>query len=270
MKTKQLGVGLLLATLCALLPGALRGQTPASAGRQSAAPAGTQAAAERASTRAAQPGDAIVVPVNTQIPLQLQSSISTRTAYVGMPVFCQTVFPITVGDRIVIPAGSWVKGTVTQAVRPGRVHGKAMLGLRFDTLTLPSGVTKSMSGVLGAFAGNGKEGFKRQEGKIVGEGTKGKDAETILVSGAEGAGVGSIAGISGGHSGAGAAAGGSAGALGGLIYVLATRGKEIVLPAGSDLQLQTVRPITFYRYQVDPLPDPQGPAFPKRDPGPGA
>lgn len=217
-----------------------------------------------------EPGDEIVVPLNTNIPVELQSAISSRTAYVGQPIYCRTVYPVTVKDQMVIPVGSFIKGTIMQAVRPGRIRGKAQLGLRFDSLTLPAGVTKSFSGVLAGFAGNGKQGFKRQEGKIIGEGTKGRDAETVLVSGAEGAGIGSVAGISSGHSGAGAAVGGIGGALGGLVYVLATRGKEIVLPAGTDLQLQTTRPITFYRYQIQPVPDPNGPAFPKRDPGPGA
>lgn len=254
MKAKPLSLAALLAMGCLMLQPLARGQ--------SANPTPSQA-------RAPQPGDEIIVPASTQIPLRLQSAISSRTAYVGEPIYCQTVYPVTVNDRMIIPIGSFIKGTITQAVRPGHIKGKALLGLRFDSLTLPNGVTKSISGVLAGFAGNSKEGFKRQEGQIVGEGTKGKDAETILVSGAEGAGIGSVAGISGGHSGAGAATGGTIGALGGLVYVLATRGKEIMLPVGSNFQLETTRPITFYRYQVDPTPDPNGPAFPKRDPGPG-
>ena len=244
--------------LCSLSLVALSGALFA----QSQAPAAKKA-------RQPQPGDEIVVPANTQIPLELSSSISSRTAYVGEPVYCRTVYPITVHDRIVIPVGSYVKGTITRVVRPGRIHGKAQLGIRFDSLTLPGGVTKSLYGMLAGFAGNGKEGFKRDESKIEGEGSKGKDAGTVAISGAEGAGIGSIAGISGGHSGAGAAVGGATGALGGLIYVLATRGKEIVLPPGTDFQLELVRPLVFYRYQLDPLSDgPSGPAFPKPDPGP--
>lgn len=216
-----------------------------------------------------QPGDEIIVPASTQIPLELRSGISSRTAYAGEPVYCRTLFPITVGNRIVIPVGAYVKGTITEVHRPGRIHGKARLGLRFDSLVLPSGVTKPIAATLAGFAGNGKEGFKRQESKIEGQGTKGKDAETVIVSGAEGAGIGSIAGISGGHSGAGAAVGGATGAVGSLIYVLASRGKEIVLRPGTDLQLELSRPLVFYRYQLDPLPDESpGPAFPKRDPGP--
>ena len=223
-----------------------------------------------AARRAPQPGDEVVVPAGTQIPIELTSSVSSRTAYVGQSVYGRTTYPVTVSNRIVIPVGAYVQGTITQSVRPGRIHGKAKLGFRFESLTLPSGFTKSFSATLAGFAGNGKEGFKRGESRVEGESSKGKDAEAIVVSGAEGAGIGSIAGISGGHSGAGAAVGATGGALGGLIWVLATRGKEIVLPPGTDFQLELDRPLVFYRYQLSDPPhsEPSGPAFQKPDPGP--
>lgn len=252
-----------LAIACLFTVGEALGQSAPAAHPAATAPSVT------AKSVAPEPADAFVIAAGTQIPLELQSAVTTRTAYVGMPIYCRTLYPVTLKDRMVIPVGSWVKGTVTQVARPGHVHGKAKLGLRFDSLILPSGVSKDISGVLAGFAGNGKQGFKRQEGQIIGQGTKGKDVETVLISGAEGAGIGSVAGISGGHSGAGAATGGTIGALGGLVWVLATRGKEIVLPAGTDFQLETTRSITFYRYQIEPLPDPNGPTFTKREPGPG-
>lgn len=253
---KRLALG--LAASIALLPGVLFSQAAASRAAQSA-PASTP-----------KPGDQLVVPTRTQIPVELTSAISSRTAYVGEPIYCQTLFPITVNNVIVIPVGAYVKGEVTQVVRPGHIHGKAQLGLRFDSVTLPGGFTKPFTGTLAGFAGNGKQSFKRSESKIQGEGTKAKDAETVAITGAEGAGIGGLAGISGRHSGAGAAIGGAGGAMGGLIYVLASRGKEIVLPSGTDLQLQLTRPLVFYRYQVEPPPTvgPTGPAFPKREPGP--
>ncbi|MGH9357857.1 MAG: hypothetical protein ACRD1O_01620 [Terriglobia bacterium] len=228
------------------------------------------ATAPATARKAPQPGDEIVIPAGTQIPIELTSSVSSRTAYAGQPVYGRTTYPVTVSNRIVIPVGAYVQGTVTQVVRPGRIRGKAQLGFRFESITLPSGVTKSFNAILAGFAGNGKEGFKRSESKVEGEGTKGKDAGTVAVSGAEGAGIGSIAGISGGHSGAGAAVGAAGGALGGLIWVLATRGKEIVLRRGTDFQLELNRPLIFYRYQLeDPShSEPSGPAFQKPDPGP--
>lgn len=218
----------------------------------------------------AQPGDEIVVPAKTQIPLALSSAISSRTAYVGEPIYCQSVYPIDIGNRIVIPVGTYIKGTVTEVQRAGHIHRRSRMGLRFDSMILPSGFTKVFAGTLAGFAGNGKEGFKKTESRIEGAGDKAKDAETVVLSSAEGAGIGSIAGISGGHSGVGAATGAVGGAIVGTVFVLASRGKEILLPAGTNLQLELIRPLIFYRYQVDPPSNsPAGPAFPKRDPGPG-
>jgi hypothetical protein len=217
-----------------------------------------------------QPGDEFTVPATTQIPLALTSAISSRTAYVGQPVYCQTLYPVDVGNRIVIPVGTYIKGTVTEVERAGHIHRRSRMGLRFDSMILPSGFTKVFAGTLAGFAGNGKEGFKRTESRIEGAGDKGKDAETVVITSAEGAGIGSVAGISGGHSGAGAVAGAAGGAIAGTILVLARRGKDILLPAGTDLQLELTRPLVIYRYQVDsPSNAPSGPAFPRRDPGPG-
>jgi hypothetical protein len=223
-----------------------------------------------AKVRPPQAGDEFVVPASTQIPLALTSAVSTRTAYIGQPIYCQTLYPVDINNRIVIPVGTYVKGTVTEIDRAGHVHRRSTMGLRFDSMILPSGFTKVFAGTLAGFAGNGKEGFKRTEARIEGAGDKGKDAERVVISSAEGAGLGAIVGISGGHSGAGAAAGAAGGAIVGTIFVLASRGKDILLPAGTDLELELTRPLVFYRYQVDPPSNPpSGPAFPKRDPGPG-
>jgi hypothetical protein len=212
----------------------------------------------------------IVVPTNTRIPLQLTNSVTTRTAQAGQAIYCTTIYPIVVSNRIVIPVGSYVKGEITQVTRPGRVKGKAQIGLRFDEITLPNGVTKHLRATLSGFGGSGNEGYDPKEGKIKGESTKGKDAEVVLVSGAEGAGIGSVAGISGGHSGAGAGIGGAAGALGGLIYVLASRGKDAVLPQGTNLELQLAAPLSYYDDEVQsPTNSGSGPALGRRDPGPG-
>ncbi len=212
----------------------------------------------------------LIVPSDTRIPLELVSALSSRTAYVGQQVYCRTVYPITVNDRILIPVNTYIKGEITQVKRPGHVRGKAQIGLRFDSITLPNGVTRSLNATLSNYAGNGKEGFNKTESKITGQGTKGKDAETVGITAAEGASIGAISTISAGRSGLGAATGGAAGGLAGLIYVLATRGKEIVLPRGTSLELELLRPLSFYPDEIGIRENyPAGPAFQKRDPGPG-
>lgn len=208
---------------------------------------------------------AFVVPANTSIPLKLMNSINSHTAYVGQPIYCETIYPISSGNRILIPVGTYVKGQVTQVKRPGHVKGKAELGLRFDSLTFADGVTRSLRATLSGFGGNGKEGFRRDESKIEGESSKGHDVETVAVTGAEGATIGAIA-----RRGEGAAIGGGSGALGGLVWVLASRGKEIVLPAGTNLELELTAPLDLSQTQVlTPSNSPDGPAISPRDPGPG-
>jgi hypothetical protein len=217
-----------------------------------------------------QPQSKIMVPADTTIPLVLKNTISSRTAYVGQAIYCETIYPITVGNRIVIPVGSYVKGSVTQVVRPGRVKGKAKLGLRFETITLASGATKPLRGTLSGFGGNGKEGFSRKESKIEGESSKGEDAGKVAETTITGAEIGTIAGAASHDVGKGLGVGSAAGAAGGLIWLLASRGKDIVLPSGTNLELQLSAPLAFENGEVDPPSVYQnGPALPKRDRGPG-
>ena len=214
------------------------------------------AAAQSSDTR-------MVVPVNTTIPVSLRNTISSRTAYVGQAIYCQTVYPVAVNDRIVIPVGSYVKGAVAQVVRAGRVKGTAKIGLRFESITLRSGVTRPLRATLSSYGGNGAEGFSRDEGKIEGESSKKEAAERIASTGVQGALVGAIAGRGKG-AGIGAGSGGGAG----LIWVLATRGKEIVLQPGTSLELQLTAPLTLQRVESDlPARYQDGPALPPPDIG---
>jgi len=234
-----------------------------------AAPALVRDAAPASAATASTAGQ-LVVPANTAIPLELRSQITTRTAYAGQAIYCDTIYPITVNNRIILPVGTYVKGQVTEVKRPGRVKGRAELGLRFDEITLPNGVTKPLRATLSGFGGNGKEGFSGKEGKIEGESSKGKDAETIAIPAGEGAGIGAIAGASGHHTGLGAGIGGAAGAAGGVAAVLLTRGKEVVLPKGTSLELQLAVPLSFYDDEVEsPTNSLDGPDLGRRDPGPG-
>jgi hypothetical protein len=212
-----------------------------------------------------------VIPANTTVPLALSSAINTRNAQPGQTVYCTTVYPIAVRNRIVVPVGSYVKGKLTEVKRPGHVKGKAELALAFDEITLPNGVTKSLrNATLSGYGGSGNEKFSSKEGKIQGEGTKAKDAETVAITGAEGAGIGSVAGISGHHTGLGAGVGGATGALGGLVYVLASRGKEVVLPAGTNLEMSLAVPLTYDEDDLQAAPgNSSGPDLGRRDPGPG-
>lgn len=219
---------------------------------------------EKPAEAASGQGSRIVVPVETTIPLTLRNTINSHTAYPGQAIYCETIYPITVGNRIVIPVGSYVKGAVTQVVRPGRVKGKAQVGLRFESITLPNGTTRPLRATLSSYAGAGNEGFKRQEGKIEGQGNKGEEAGKIATTATQGTIIG---GLSTGRA-KGAGLGALSGGVGGLIWVLATRGPEVLLPPGTNLELQLSSPLSFERDEVGSssryddgpgLPAPKGP-----------
>ncbi|HPQ15577.1 MAG TPA: hypothetical protein PLP04_10125, partial [Bryobacteraceae bacterium] len=82
--------------------------------------------------------DVFTVEPGTRIPLSLINSVSTKHSSEGDRVYLQTVFPILVKGRVVIPPGSYVAGTITEVKRPGRIKGRGELYLRFDSLTLPT------------------------------------------------------------------------------------------------------------------------------------
>src|SRR5688572_33339629 len=134
------------------------------------------------------------VTPGTRVPLSLINSVSTKHAAEGDRVYLETVFPILVDGRVVIPPGSYVAGTVTQVKRPGRVKGRGELYLRFDSLTLPNGATRDFRARVGALDGRATEELDKAEGKIKSEGNKGGDAQKVGEDAAAGASIGAISG----------------------------------------------------------------------------
>ena len=190
--------------------------------------------------------------VGTRVPLSLINSISTRHSAEGDRVYLETVFPLLANGRIVVPVGSYVAGTVTQLKKPGRVKGRGELYVRFDTLTLPNGVTRDFHGRIGSMDGNAKDELDRTEGKVRSEGNKAGDARTVGEVAVAGASIGAIAGgAATGAYGMGAGIGAAAGATAGMIGVLASRGPDAVLARGSTLEMVLDRPITFTENELN-------------------
>lgn len=197
------------------------------------------------------PPDQFTVSSGTRIPLNLINSISTKNAAEGDRVYLETVYPILASGKIVIPPGSYVAGTVTQVKRPGRVHGRGELYIRFDSLTLPNGVTREFKARIGGLDGRSNEELDKTEGKIKSEGNKAGDLKTVAEGAGVGATVGSIAGAAAGHVGMGAGIGAAAGATAGLIGVLMSRGPDAILAKGTTIEMILDRQLQFAPKEVD-------------------
>lgn len=208
----------------------------------------------------------IVVPRDTRIPMILITTINTKSAYVGQSIYCESVYPIAAKNHIIIPKGTSIRGVITLLVPPGRVKGRGELGLRFDQLVLPNGTTRELRASLSGFGSASNDKFKPKEGQIEGSGSKGEDAGKIVGTTVTGTELGSIIGWGEGHPGTGAGIGAAAGAAGGLAWVLASRGKYIVLPHGTSLELELQQPLSFDREEVAPhSPYDAGPMLPRGD-----
>ena len=179
----------------------------------------------------------ILVPVGTHLPLVLHNGVSTRNAKPGDPIYLETLFPILIDGHIVIPAGSYVSGEITETKRPGRVKGRGEIMLRLNNMILPNGYSVSLLATPNDASTGGADSVDK-EGKIKGDTDKTRDIKTIGETTAGGAGIGAIAG---GAKGAGIGAG--IGAAAGLAAVLLTRGPEVELPRGTTLDVVLDRPV---------------------------
>ena len=165
------------------------------------------------------------LPAGTLLRVRLDNSVGSDISRVEDSVRARLVNPIVIGGHTVVPAGSAVTGSVTQATRSGKVKGRARLGMRFHTLA-PAGDSQRYR-------------INTQTWARTAPATKKKDAATIALPAAGGAIVG---GLIGGKKGAGigaAAAGGT-----GTAVVLSTRGKEVRLGRGAVLLLRLSEPVT--------------------------
>jgi type IV secretion system protein VirB10 len=173
----------------------------------------------------------IRIPAGTRVAVVLENGISTRGAKAGDSVYFHTSFPITQSNQVVIPVGSYLRGELIEAKRPGKMKGRGEFRMRLDTLIFPNGYTVNLNATPRSADSGGKETMD-SEGKVTGPGGKGKDAQTVAETTATGAGIGAIAA---GAKGLGIGAG--IGAVAGLGAVLLTRGPEAELPRGSTLDI---------------------------------
>src|SRR5712691_1280823 len=129
-----------------------------------------QSAPQPAASLAPNPSspERLVVPSGTHLPLILHSAITTRNAHSGDPVYLETVFPVVINDKILIPAGSYVEGEIQEAKRPGKVKGRGEIRIRLNTIILTNGYTVNFNAIP-SNAGTGGNESTDSEGKIKGD-----------------------------------------------------------------------------------------------------
>jgi hypothetical protein len=163
-----------------------------------------------------------IVHAGAVLPVVLKQTVSTETANPEDRVVAELAEPVVENGDVLLPAGAEVLGHVVTSVRSGRVKGRAHLVVAFDQIRT-EGRTFDIEAA---------------RFDVTAKSSKGRDAKIAGGAAAAGAIIGAIAG-----GGSGALKGGAIGGAAGGATVLATRGYEVELPAGSHYKLELKRSI---------------------------
>jgi hypothetical protein len=158
--------------------------------------------------------DPNVVPSGTQFDVRLEKTLTSETAQVEDRFTATTLIDLHNGDRVLVPAGSVMRGIVSSVQKAGHIERKGSLTVAFDQITIRGRAYPIRGTVEQALE---SEGYKGDIGKI-----------------GAGAGVGAVLG---------AILGGAKGALAGILVggggvIAATEGQDVTLPAGTVLRVR--------------------------------
>ncbi|HMG85575.1 MAG TPA: hypothetical protein VK574_07520 [Terracidiphilus sp.] len=193
---------------------------------------------------ASAPKKTYAVPAGTKVLLQLRSSLNSKSARAGDGVYLASAFPVVVGNRVMIPSGVFVQGVVDRVTRAGHVKGRAQLDMHFTSIIFPNGTVVEIPGVVSGLPGASKQKVKDGEGTIEQDTDKTRNAaKTAEIALPTGATVGSIAGLGGGHPLAGSFGGLGAGLAAVGLVSLFTRGADVNIEAGTQVEMVLQRPL---------------------------
>ena len=174
-----------------------------------------QAVADKNKTEELATGTAIVA--------SLQNTVDTGKNKTGDKVTLRTTQEVRVNEMTVVPAGATINGEVTHIDPAGRVAGGAELTLRFTELVLPDGTSYPITAAPLRMQGKGDA----------------KESAAEVGGGAVAGGI--LGGVLGGKKSIGKGA--AAGAVVGAGVAVATKGDQIVLPAGKKITVTLTEPV---------------------------
>ena len=166
----------------------------------------------------------VTVPSDAVLGLQIERTVSSEVARVEDKVDARVTRDVRIENRIAIPAGSTVRGSVIEVDKGGRMKGKARLAIRFHTLVLADGTQLSL-----------KSDPVVREGQSPG----GQSAAKIGGAAIGGAILGAILG-----GGKGAATGAAVGAGAGTAAAMSNDRNPATLSAGTTVTVRMQAPVT--------------------------
>jgi hypothetical protein len=158
------------------------------------------------------------IPVGQELDVRLQTELSSDTAKVEDRFEATTVVDLYEGSRVLIPAGSLMRGIVSSVDRASRTDRKGSLTVAFDQVTV-NGRNYPMRGTVTQAIES--EGIRGEIGRI-GAGS----AVGAIIGGILGGAKGALIGV----------------LIGGGGTMVATEGKDVTLPPGTILRVRLDTP----------------------------
>jgi len=210
-------------------------QTPLPPDSQMNSPAAPQA---EAST--------VTIPAGTRFALVLTSGVSSKTMHRGDEIYAQTVAPIAVRDRVVIPPGTFIQGKLDKLARNGT---RAEMTLQSVSVMFPDGFVASANGPMNVESDEGTAWRIPSGGNVAG----------AIAAPLAGLGLGTLIGHEAGGKGTNingmtynpgglksTAIGGMVGlAAGGAVsFIFLAHSRQFVVDVGSPMEMTLPQPMT--------------------------
>ncbi|MBK9143187.1 MAG: hypothetical protein IPM23_11865 [Candidatus Melainabacteria bacterium] len=197
------------------------------------------------------PGGAVYAPQGLMLPVSLRTAISTQVAKPGDFIEGEVSQNISLGGRGYIPAGTVVQGDVAESTAGRRLSRSGELSIEFKSLQFAGGQTIPISAHLVGSIGKYKNKGVGNQDVFRGEGWGTKIGQFLLRGGLGaglgaglGTGIGAIAG-GGGGAGRGAWSGAAIGGGIGAADMLLRKGKDVIIPTGTTVQVQLDEPVAL-------------------------
>jgi len=163
----------------------------------------------------------VTVPIGTTLVMALQTHLRTDSNVTGDTFRANLTDAVRVDDMTVFPVGTEIRGRLSLVEEPHRTAGKAQMTLTFLEVVDPAGYLHTITSAPLV---------------LVGEGDKVSDEAKVGAGAVIGGIIGALS--SSKQRAKGAAVGAAAGAAAGGAVALATKGKQIDLPAGQKFEVE--------------------------------
>jgi hypothetical protein len=178
-------------------------------------------------------GDALSIPVGTLLHCRVTQTLTTKLNFQGDAFNATVSEPVMLNGHEAVPVGTILHGRIVQLDRPGRIKGVGEMRLTTEQLTFPDGRVLPLSAVLVTEYGADDAKVVGSEGLIKGPSSRPMEIGEIGAGTAGGVVLGLILG----HPLIGATVGFTAAA----VDRVRRHGKDLTLPAGTQLNYQLVR-----------------------------